>query len=130
MNQPTRNLPHPAAPATRATLASAMVSAGLPGAVTVDGAVAVDTVEALNAWYVRFRTGSALSVVSRSESRGGRMVSVGGLDWRLTVRGVPGVGDVTVRSVSAEMESLPNLAVAQAGYPYGIRTEAVQGVAA
>lgn len=130
MRQPTQILPHPAAPATRATLISVMADAGLPGAVTADGTVLVDGVAALNSWFVRFRTGSSLSTASRYEVRGGQLFNAGGLDWRLTVPQVPGVGRVTVRAVTGELEPLPDLPVTRAGYPYGIRSTVVTGVAA
>jgi hypothetical protein len=74
----------------------------------------VRSVRELNDWYVASADGRSLAVSSRTERRDGQLWGLGGLDWMLCI------GSVTVRTVSAEDEVLPDLPVVRAGWPYDL----------
>lgn len=130
MSQPTQNQINPASPAAKATLFGVMTGHGLPGVVGANGEVSVESIVDLNEWFSLFRTAAGLTTASRCEIRNGQLFGLGGLDWQLLVRNVPGVGTVTVRAVTGEHEWLPDLPVVRAGFPYGLGRVALRGVAA
>jgi hypothetical protein len=130
MSQPTQNFLNPASPGAKANLISLMTAMGLPGVIGANGEVTVDAIADLNEWFSQFRTAAGLATASRCEIRNGQLFGLGGLDWQLLVRNVPGVGSVTVRAVTGEREWLPDLPVVRAGFPYGLGRVALRGVAA
>jgi hypothetical protein len=103
---------------------------GLPG--TRSGApvsITVHSIDEFNAWYERHTYGSTLVVGGRYETRGGQMFCLGGLSWGLHIKAIVG-GPLTVSLDTAEDETLPDLPVVRAGFPYDLGRNARGAVAA
>lgn len=109
--------------------------AGMPGVVSVsvspDGrkvGLRVDSVAALSAWRDRYGLRSA-AVSSRQELRAdGRWYGLGGLSWLLVLPPLvelPGVS-VSLSTVSAEDEVLPDTALVRAMCPESARVRRIR----
>lgn len=122
--QPTRTTPPPEGHEPLNVIPRIQSAYGLAG-IVVTGVygpeVHVETVAELDDWHGQFGRGAGHAIGGRYETRDGVDYSLGGLDWRLYLKNLPGLaGVLTVRLVTVEGEALPNLPVVRAMWPYAL----------
>jgi hypothetical protein len=96
---------------------------------TAPPTIVASSITDLNTWYTNHTYGSTLTVGGRYETRNGQTFCLGGLSWSLHIKAFDGA-PLTVLLVTAEHETLPDLPVVRAGFPYALDRNDRSAVAA